>query len=403
LCPFNVNILSGKLKKNLARWRYQPALERLDFEQGPIRPPSEAGSLLIRLTRNCPWNRCLFCPVYKDEKFSRRSVAQIKADINAIAEAVERIKSIGSPGGLPGRITRQTVAGVQSEYPELLQIAYWLYGGGKNVFLQDGDSLLLPLKDLLDILSFLKEKLPSIDRITTYARSKTLLRFSQPDMELLRDHGLSRVHVGLESGCDKVLDFMKKGVVGEQHVEAGSRVKAAGLSLSFYVILGLGGLPLWREHALDTAKVVNQVNPDFIRMRTLAIHPASPLYQHSLIGDFIPLSDDQVIREELLFIESLEGIESYFVSDHILNLLEEVEGQLPVAKELMLGIIRRYLNWPAEKREIFRLGRRTGYFRYLNDIEHKELAQPVEKYYTQLQSQNITIDEQIRQLMLRFI
>ena len=379
------------------------ALGRLQYEQGPIRPPSEAGSLLVRLTRNCPWNRCLFCPVYKEEKFSRRSVDDIKVDISKMAEAAERIRSVSDSSGSGEEINRQTVAKIQSEHPELLQIAYWQYGGGKNVFLQDGDSLLMPLSDLLEILSFLKEKFPSIDRITTYARSKTLLRFSQPEMELLRDQGLSRIHVGLESGCDKVLDFMKKGVTGEQHRQAGLLVKAAGLSLSFYVILGLGGQLLWREHALDTAKVINRVNPDFIRMRTLAIHPASPLYQSFLDGNFTPLTDDQVIREELLFIESLDSTESYLSSDHILNLMEEVEGQLPADKEQMLGTLKRYLNWPAEKREIFRLGRRTGYFRYLNDLDHQALSQPVKEYYRQLQNQNITVDEQIRQLMLRFI
>jgi len=379
------------------------ALERLKFEQGPIRPPSEAGSLLIRLTRNCPWNRCLFCPVYKKEKFSRRSLDEIKADISVMAEAAARIRSISGSGSSPDVISRQAVATIQAEHPEMLQIAYWLYGGGKNVFLQDGDSLLMPLNDLLDILSFLKEKFPSIDRITTYARSKTLLRFSQPEMKLLRDQGLSRIHVGLESGSDKVLDFMKKGVTGEQHVQAGLLVKAAELSLSFYVILGLGGQSLWREHALDSAKVINRVNPDFIRMRTLAIHPASPLYQSFLDGSFTPLTDDQVIREELLFVENLEGIDSYFVSDHILNLLEEVEGQLPADKEQMLGIMKRYLNWPEEKRDIFRLGRRTGNFRQLDDLDHQAFLQPVEEYYRQLQSQNITVDEQVRQLMLRFI
>ncbi len=379
------------------------AFKIFEFEQGPIRPPSEAGSLLIRLTRNCPWNRCLFCPIYKKENFSRRSVAEIKTDISAMAEAAEWIRSITGSSHPPGDNSRIDFAKIQIEHPELVRIAYWLYNGGKNVFLQDGDSLLMPLHDLLEILSFLKEKFPSINRITTYARSKTLLRFSQPELKLLGDYGLNRIHVGLESGCGKVLDLMKKGVTGDQHTEAGLRVKAAGLSLSYYVILGLGGQLFWREHALDTAKVINQVNPNYIRMRTLAIHPASPLYQNYLNGTFAPLDDDQVIREELLFIETLKGINSYLVSDHILNLLEEVEGQLPAGQEQILGTMKRYLSWPAEKREIFRLGRRIGNFRCLTDVDHKELARPVEEYYRQLKSQHITVEDQVRQLMLRFI
>ena len=373
------------------------------FEQGPIRPPSEAGSLLLRLTRNCPWNRCLFCPVYKNEKFSRRSIEEIKNDIFAIVEAAEEVRAVSEANGFNGVVNRQVVAKIQSERPELLQVAFWIYQGGENVFLQDGDSLLLPVDQLKEMLELLIAKFPTIKRITSYARSKTLLKRSINELQRLKKAGLNRIHVGLESGNDHVLDFMKKGVIGAEHIEAGRRVKEAGLSLSEYVILGLGGEQWWREHALDTAKVINQINPDFIRVRTLAVPKVSPLYEKIVQGEFKLLSDDDVIREEKLFIENLQGINCEFYSDHILNLLEDVSGKLPEDKSKMLGVISQYQSLPVDEQEKFRLGRRTGYYRTMSDMKNTSLNDPVERNYRHLQHKGISVDDYIEQLMLRFI
>ena len=375
----------------------------LNIEQGPIRPPSEANSLLLRLTRNCPWNRCLFCPVYKAEKYSRRSLDDIRNDIESIAGAVDKIKEISQAKGFGGVINRQAAALVQSEYPELFPVAFWQFHGGKTVFLQDGDSLHLPVSQLVEVLGLLKEKLPSIQRITTYARSRTLLRWTVEELVLLRKTGLNRIHVGLESGNDQVLEFMQKGVTGVQHVEAGQKVKAAGISLSEYVILGLGGTKLWREHALDTAKILNEINPDFIRVRTLAVPPETPLFKKVQQGEFKLLHDDDVVREEALFVEHLEGIESVFYSDHILNLLEEVYGNLPEDKPVMQKTINSYLLLTASDRERFRLGRRTGYYRNLADRHDESLELAVEQIYQQLQMEGTTVDDYILQLMHRFI
>ncbi len=372
-------------------------------EQGPIRPPNEANSLLLRLTRNCPWNRCLFCPVYKGEKFSRRSLEEIKNDIDNIDQAVKRLITISQENGMGGTVNRDLVAQVHARHPELLPVAYWQYHRGETVFLQDADSIQLPVEQLVEILELLKEKFPGIKRITTYARSRSLLRRSVEELTRLKEAGLSRVHVGLESGNDKVLDFMKKGVNGPQQVEAGTRVKEAGLTLSEYVILGLGGRSLWREHAVDTARVLNEINPDYIRVRTLAIHPASPLYEKLKQGEFTPLDDDGVIREESLFLEQLRGIESAFYSDHILNLLEEVNGRFPQDKGRMQAVINRYLSMPGHKRELFRLGRRTGYFRTLGDTNNPSLAEAVENIYQQLQDRGITVDQYLEDLMRRYI
>ncbi len=377
--------------------------KKLDYEQGPIRPPSEANSLLLRLTRNCPWNRCLFCPVYKKEKFSRRSLEEIKGDIAVIEKAADKIKKISLSSGFGGDVNRQVAVQVQSQHPDLFQVAFWLYHGGENVFLQDGDSLLLPVDQLVEILELLVGKFSSIKRITTYARSRTLLRRSVDDFSRLKKAGLNRIHVGMESGNDEVLDYMQKGVNFAQQVDAAKRVKAAGLSLSEYIILGLGGERLWREHALDSAKALSEINPDFIRVRTLAVPASSPLNEKVQNDEFKLMSDDDIVREEKLFIENLQGIESFFYSDHILNLLEDVNGRLPEDKQKMLAVIDRYLCLPAEERERFCLGRRTGYYRTMDDMQNESLNSSVERSYKQLQSKGLTVDQYVKKLMLKFI
>lgn len=378
-------------------------VETIKYEQGPIRPPSEAASLLIRLTRNCPWNRCLFCPVYKGEQFSRRSMDEVLLDLNEIFKAVDQVKAISLANGWHGEVNRQTAALIQSEYPQLFQIAYWLYQGGKTVFLQDGDSLLLPVSQLVQILNLLKEKLPSVSRVTTYARSRTILRRSLDELKQLKAAGLNRIHVGLESGNDTVLTFMQKGVTAAQHVDAGKRVREAGISLSEYVILGLGGTDMWREHAVDTAKALNAIDPDFIRLRTLAVPLATPLYNKIEQGEFKLLDDDQIVREEALFIENLDGINSELHSDHVLNLLEEINGKLPADKMQMLGVINRYLALPEEERARFRLGRRSGYYRTLKDRQNPSLSASVDNIYRQLRKAGTEIDSYINQLMRRYI
>jgi hypothetical protein len=149
--------------------------------------------------------------------------------------------------------------------------------------------------------------------------------------------------------------------------------------------------------------VLNQINPDFIRVRTLAVAPTSQLYKKQQQGEFKPLPDDDIIREEALFIEHLDGIESYFYSDHILNLLEEISGKLPDDKPVMKKTINNYLSLPDSEREIFRLGRRTGYYRFLNDLNNRSLRTPVETIYRQLQNKGVTVDDYIEQLKLRFV
>ena len=364
----------------------------MTFEQGPIRPPSEAESLFIRVTRNCPWNKCLFCHVYKKQKYSRRTVEEIKEDIIAMHEASLKVKAYALKAGDGVNITRDTLEYVYRREPELLQIALWLYKGGKNVFLQDADNLTMPAEKLAEVLSFIKEKFPTVERITTYTRSKTVSRRSVEELKMLREAGLSRVHIGLESGYDPLLAYMCKGVSAEEHIEAGLKAKEAGLSLSEYVMLGLGGRALWREHALETARVLSIIDPHFIRIRTLTIREGIPLLEKVQTGEFQPLKDDEIVREERLLLDNLDGT-GYYISDHILNLLEEVEGDLSHDKAAMIGVIDRYLDMPPEERANFRVGRRVGIYRYLDDMHDARRYSQVESLRKRLQQEGWDEDE----------
>jgi len=383
-------------------------MTQLSYEQGPIRPPSEAYSLLLRVTRNCPWNRCEFCHTYKKEKFSLRTVEEVKKDIKTIQETVSEIQSLSWRVGLGGESTAPLVNLILQDsqhYSDgFRQIALWLYHGGKNVFLQDGDNLILKTDQLVEILNHLKNTFPFIERITTYSRSKTVSKKTIEELQDLNRAGLSRIHIGLETGYDPLLQSIKKGVTAQEHIEAGKKVKGSGISLSEYVILGLGGKGMWSEHAIETAKVLNQINPDFIRVRTLKVLKTMLLYQKIEKDEFIPLNDDEIVEEERLLIEHLEGVTSTFVSDHILNLLQEVEGKLPEEKEKMLKLIDRYLALPKEEKNNFRLGRRAGFYHSVEDLAKPELRNQVERALQQIETERPGgIEKALSDLMESFI
>ena len=345
---------------------------RNSFEQGPIRPPNEARSLLVRVTRNCPWNRCMFCPVYKKRKFSLRSVQEIKGDIQTAGDMADELRSmswkLGGGGRINDRVIRAVFASPDSS-DSCRNIAAWLYYGTNECFLQDADNLIMPVDDLVDVLKFLRQKFPEIVRITTYARSRTLVGKSAAGLRRLKEAGLNRIHIGLESGSDKVLKFMRKGVSAAQHLEAGLKVREAGIELSEYVMPGLGGREMWREHAVETARVLNGINPDFIRLRSLRVPGRVPLYREMEKGAFTLQTDDMMIEEIKLLVEHLEGVSSTVTSDHIMNLLEEIEGRLPEDKEKMLDVINRYQELSETDRLIYRAGRRGGAFRSTDDLE----------------------------------
>lgn len=351
------------------------------FEMGPIRPPSEAQSLLIRVTRNCPWNKCEFCHTYKEEQFSFRSAEEIKKDIDQVKAISEEIRQVSWGMGYAGAVSQGVLQALLNQpggHSQSVQsVAAWLYFGGSQVFLQDANSLIAKTSDLVEILKYLKEKLPSIQRITSYARARTLAKKSVEELKELRQAGLSRIHVGMETGYDPLLQYMKKGVTAKEQIQGGRNVVESGISLSEYVMPGLGGNRWWREHAVESAKVLNQIDPDFIRLRTLYVRKDMSLFSRVEKGEFLRPSDDRIVSEIRLFIATLDGIRSTVISDHILNLLEEVQGKLPDEKEEMIGVIDRYLTLPEEKRLQFRVGRRLGYYRTLTDLQDSALLSRV--------------------------
>ncbi len=342
------------------------------FEQGLIRPPNEAHSLLIRVTRNCPWNRCTFCPVYKGSRFSARAVEDVKADIDSVHEHVGALRGLADDGGcVPQTRLQELAERVGAErMPSLAAATQWfLTGGAKSIFLQDADSLIIKTHDLVDILTHLRKRFPWVDRITSYARSQTIARKKQDELKAIRESGLSRIHLGLESGSDEVLRMVKKGATKELHLEAGLKAKQAGLELSEYIMPGLGGRELSEVHARETADALNQIDPHFIRIRTLAISPRAPLWETYRDGRFEKCTDLAVAEELLLLIERLGGIHSVVKSDHILNLFADLEGTLPRDQERMIDLLRSFLNMEPGLQTLYQVGRRLGVFSSLQDLD----------------------------------
>ncbi len=342
------------------------------IEQGPIRPPSEAGSLLIRVTRNCPWNKCAFCHTYRGTKFERRSNPEIISDILTVRDIVARIQdaSAGLDRDPPDSRKLLDILCRQGYSPEaILPVLNWLGRGGDTVFLQDGDSLILKTPDLLEILKCIKESFPRVIRITTYCRSHTARRKTQEEMDLLAAQGLTRIHVGMESGYDPLLKFINKGSTQADHIEGGRKIKAAGISLCEYVMPGLGGKRWTKEHAQATAQAINEINPDYLRLRSLYLVRDTELFALAERGLFTALSDEETVAEIGWLLRDLSGIETTIVSDHVLNLLEEIEGKLPEDKEYLLGVIAKFFSLSEADRLIFRVGRRLGYLRRLNDLK----------------------------------
>ena len=350
------------------------------FELGPIRPPSEAGSLLLRVTRNCPWNKCTFCGLYKGQAFSIRSVDHICKDIDLIRYFVDKInQAINAPSE-----ARRNIKALQVGLSTGDQLAFhsaltWIRGGMKSIFLQDANTLIIKPDDLIAILEHLRQTFPQVERVTSYARSHSISRISDGDMARLASAGLNRIHVGMESACNEVLDFIRKGVDKQTHIIAGQKVKKAGIELSEYFMPGLGGEKLSRENALESADALNQIDPDFIRIRTLAIPEVIDLHNDVEAGRFKPLGDKKIAEELLLFIDNLLNIGSTVKSDHILNLFQEVEGRLPQDRVKMAAPIRAFLNMQPQEQMLYMVGRRTGIFTRLADLDDRDLRGHAEK------------------------
>ncbi len=290
--------------------------EKYSFEIGPIRPPNEGGehSLLIRPTRNCSWNRCAFCPYYNGKEFQIREVEEIKKDIDTVKRIRDMlIEDSDEMDKIPFRC--------------LSMISRWEKSGERTAFLQDSNSLIMPTEQLVEAIEHLVETFPSLERITSYARSDTVAKKEMGELEKIRDAGLSRLHIGLESGDDDVLDLINKGVTSKEHIEAGKKAMKAGFELSEYVMPGLGGEKLSEEHALNTAKVLNRIDPDYIRMRPLSLSPGTELHRRMENGEFQLNSELERLEEVKIIVENLE-VSSKLCFDHGWNSWRNEDGDL---------------------------------------------------------------------------
>ena len=284
------------------------------YEGAVYRPPSEAESLLIQATIGCPHNKCTFCRMYKGDKFRIRPVTEIKED---------------------------------------LKMARDYYGPNvQSIFFPDGNTIFMKTNQLEEILIYAGELFPHLDRMTVYGSARVIKFKTVEELRRLREAGLTRIHSGMESGDDEVLRRIVKGFTADEMIKEGLKVKEAGIQLSEYILVGIGGRERTEEHALESARVLNAFQPDFIRIRTFMPYEGTPLYDEIQQGLFELLSPHEAIKETRLFISNLE-VSGQLFSDHISN-FAWVNGQLPRDKPQMLEELDRLLNVP-EKRFLERI------------------------------------------------
>jgi len=259
---------------------------------------------LVQATVGCPHNSCTFCMVYKDGiKYKVRPVEDIKEDM---LEAADR----------------------NGEYV-------------RTLFFPAGNTIAMKTDELCEICRYAKELFPNLQRITVYGSSQYIARKGPEGMKKLAKAGLARIHVGLESGDDEILRLIKKGTDSEKQITAGKYVMDAGIELSLYVILGIGGKQRTGQHSVETARVLNRISPDFIRLRTFVPKKNTPLLKDVMDGTFVMLGPHEVLRETAEIIKRLE-VNSYLTSDHYTNYIN-IEGQLPAARQRLLQIIEAAL------------------------------------------------------------
>ena len=328
------------------------------FRIGPIRPPSEADSLLLQITNGCTWNRCKFCQLYRHTQFRAYSVDSILADIDRICSIVEEVKTFHRSGkwdidGLNEKLGMMDRETGQCFY----MVANWCIAGGRKVFLQDGNSIILRGGKLTTVLQYLRRRLPMVERVTTYGRAENLSRFTAEDFVELHEAGLDCIHSGFETGFDKVLRMVNKGVTSAQQIAAGRMIKAAGIELSVYFMPGLGGHALSLDNAQGMTRVVNACQPDFVRIRTAAVKPGTELADDLREGIFTLASEDEKVKEIRYLVEHGD-FDGCIVSDHMINLLQDVEGHCQRDRVYMLGLIDAYLQLPQRERKIYQMMRR---------------------------------------------
>ena len=275
----------------------------MEYEGIVIRPPSEAESLILQVTLGCSHNRCTFCPTYKGRRFQIKDLDRIKEEIDEMAPC----------------------------------------GPFRKVFLADGDALIIPQDKLIAILQYLKERLPGLRRVGLYGNAKSILRKSVEELRALKALKLGIVYLGVETGDPTLLEKVRKGASYEQMVEASRRVKEAGITLSATVLLGLGGVEHGQQHALATAKILSDIDPDFASALTLMVVPGTPLHEEMESGRFQLPSPFQLLEELGTLIAHTHFTNCYFTSNHASNYLP-IKARLPRDKEAVVRLIQKVVS-----------------------------------------------------------
>ncbi len=275
----------------------------MEYEGIVIRPPSEAESLILQVTLGCSHNRCTFCPTYKGRRFRIKGLDTIKSEIDEVVP----------------------------------------YGPFRKVFLADGDALIIPQPKLLAILEVLNEKIRGLRRVGIYGNAKSILRKSVDELKALKSRKLGIVYLGVETGDPTLLEKVRKGASYEQMVEAGRRVKEAGITLSATVLLGLGGMEHGQQHALATAKILSDIDPDFAGALTLMVVPGTPLYEDMKAGRFQLPTPFQLLEELGTIVAHSHFSQCYFTSNHASNYLP-IKARLPRDKEAVVNLIQQVVS-----------------------------------------------------------
>lgn len=341
-------------------------MEQGVFQIGPIRPPSESNSLLLRVTENCPWNQCKFCMLYKKNDFHTRPVAEVKKDIDYMAEYRDCILAHEKNGAYDMESLQKEYASLSTDGEKICyqMVFTWLTEGDKYaIFLQDANTLVLRPDWLAEIVGYVRTRLPEIQRITSYGRANTLASISAEDFRMLHAAGLDRIHSGYESGSDRVLSLIAKGSTQEEEIIGGRKVRDAGIELSIYFMPGVGGREFSAENALETAKVINAVDPDFVRLRTFILRSGSLMEELRDTGRYTEQRDLEKLVEIRNMIAHIDPNRAHgtLASDHIINLLQEVQGKLDTNTPWMLEYIDSFLALPELEQKKYQLARRMGF------------------------------------------
>ncbi|MCD6153886.1 MAG: radical SAM protein [Syntrophobacterales bacterium] len=270
----------------------------MKYEGMIIRPPSEAHSLLLQVTVGCSHNKCTFCRAYKGVKFRIKDFSEIEEDI---------LEASG-------------------------------YGSIERVFLCDGDALIVPQKKLAPVLESLKRNIKDLKRIGTYANAKSILRKTPEELRELRELGLKIVYLGVETGDENLLKNINKGVNYEQMVNAGRKIKDAGITLSVTVLLGIGGKEKSMAHALNTAKILTEIDPDYVGALTVMVVPGTPLHEEYMSGNFKLPDTFGFLKELGIIIAKSDFTDCFFTSNHASNYLP-VRARLPREKDETVSLI----------------------------------------------------------------